>query len=166
MCRSSVSTATPLAFQDTSTSATPTGSNVFIGGTGGTNPPFPAHGIFNQTGPIYWQAFSLGNFAGNSAKIADFNDDFVLGDGPADNQTGEIYAYAVTATRAMSLHFDLWGFKSNGNLVKAPFSHDAIVTHRLMTILIPAHCRHLNPPRSRCSLWAAWARRLWSATEQ
>lgn len=122
------STATPSAFNDTSTSATPTFSDVSIGGSGGTNPPIPAHGIFNQTGPVYWQEFSLGNFAGTSAGIADFNAGFVLGDGPANNKFGEIYAYEVMVTQQMSLHFDLYGIDSKGKLVKAPFSHDAIIT--------------------------------------
>lgn len=125
------STAGPSAFEDTSTSDTPTFTNVFTGGTGSgaTNPPLPPHGIFNQAGPVYWQEFSLGNFAGNSAKIADFNDDFVLSNGPTKNKYGEIYAYQVTAKLPMSLHFDLYALDSSGNLVaKAPFSHDAVAS--------------------------------------
>jgi hypothetical protein len=128
------SQASQTAFNDVSLSTTPTASNVFSGGTGGINPPIPAHGIFNQSGPVYWQEFSLGDFAGKTANIADFSGDFELSDGPAAGKRGEIYAYQVTASKAMSLHFDLYGIKWNGKLTKAPFSHDAIFTATPSTV--------------------------------
>jgi len=115
-------------FTDTSTSATPLGSAVFTGGSGGTNPPIPAHGIFNQPGPVFWKEFSLGTMTGSDSPIADFNDSFNPANGPTNNKWGMINAYEITVSQATSLHFDLYGLRPNGNVVNAPFSHDTIVS--------------------------------------
>ncbi|MCE5312049.1 MAG: choice-of-anchor N protein [Nitrospiraceae bacterium] len=105
----------------------------------GLHPVLPAHGIFNSSST--WADFFLGDFTKKDSPIGDFMTSY-----PASfSSTGQINVYEVNVSGWDRVHFDAYGFKKDGGLyytdnttyellgsikgkdiVKAPFSHDAV----------------------------------------
>jgi PEP-CTERM motif len=75
----------------------------------------PPHGIYDTE----YAEFSIGNSSGPFETVYDMQP------GETGSAIGRIYKYQVEITGYDWVHFDAYAYKANGDLIKAPFSHDA-----------------------------------------
>lgn len=75
----------------------------------------PPHGVYDTE----YAEFSIGNSSGPFETVYNYNP------GETGSALGRVYKYQVEITGYDWVHFDAYAYKANGDLIKAPFSHDA-----------------------------------------
>ncbi len=120
-----------MGFDDPSTPQVPTFNGLFEDGRLPVildNKTVAPHGVY---GPGWeWQEFALGDMVATDSPIADFIDSFPMAPSQPQGQINvyEVSVSSATLDRPIDLHFDAYGWYSQGGGFKAtfaPYSHDA-----------------------------------------